>query len=757
MGRFSEQAQYVLQFINQTKKSIFLTGKAGTGKTTLLKEIVETTHKNTIVVAPTGIAALNAGGVTIHSFFQLPFAAFIPDSNSQPIFSEEVKFETKKTLRRHTMMNNTKKALFKSLELLIVDEVSMLRADVLDAMNFMLQSVRRNQMPFGGVQVLFIGDLLQLPPVVRHAEWNVLRNYYGGNFFFHAHVIQQQPPIYIELDKIYRQKDDRFIAVLNNLRNNSVSTDDVAVLNEFVNPNFQIKDNPGYITLTTHNAKADDMNREALEALKTKAYHYYPELVGEFSEKIFPIESKMTLKVGAQIIFIKNDLSFEKHFFNGKMGVIKALSFNEILVHFPEENKTIEVDRYEWQNIKYTIDPNTKEIKEEVLGTFTHYPIKLAWAITVHKSQGLTFDRAVLDVSRVFLPGQAYVALSRLRSLKGLVLLNPIRMNGLENDYDVMQYANQKASKEVLDSELHLETKRFVRDYLVETYSWFDLATLWRMHLQTYKSETERSKKSTFKNWAEKQSSQMDALLIHSEKFVRQIHSLFHAEPYDFPLVKERITKAYDYFFPKMDAIVFELLYTITQVKRMKGMKAFFEELNELEQVYIKAVLQMKKSQLLLNILEENKLITKETLSSLSIGEYRINHLVAIAQIIRASSNSLIEDDEDEDLSYYEEKKPKKKEARKATADITLDYWRESMTLVEIAEVRKLTTSTIYGHFAKLIKEEKVRLDELLKPNRITELQKAFQGKETASLGDIKTETGNRFSWEELRWYKSSL
>lgn len=754
MKSFSEQAQYVLRFINQTNKSLFLTGKAGTGKTTLLKEIVETTHKNTIVVAPTGIAALNAGGVTIHSFFQLPFAAFIPDSNSQPVFSEEVKFETRRTLKRHSLMNNTKKALFKSLELLIVDEVSMLRADVLDAMDFMLKTVRRNEMPFGGVQVLFIGDLLQLPPVVRNAEWNVLRNYYAGNFFFHSHVIQQSPLLYIELDKIYRQKDDQFINVLNNLRNNRVTENDVAVLNEFVNPNFNIKDNPGYITLTTHNAKADEMNTTALVALKNKEFVYYPELVGEFPEKIFPIESKMTLKVGAQIIFIKNDLSFEKNFFNGKMGVIKALSFNEILVHFPEENKTIEVDRYEWQNIKYTVDPNTKEIKEEILGTFTHFPIKLAWAITVHKSQGLTFDRAVLDVSRVFLPGQAYVALSRLRSLKGLILLSPIRMNGLENDYDVMQYANHKASKEILESELNLETKRFVRDYLIQTYSWFELSTLWRTHLHTYQSETERSKKNQFKIWAEKQSASMDALLIHSEKFVQQIRSLFHEEPYNFEFVKERITKAYDYFFPKMDAIVFELLYTITQVKRMKGMKAFFEELNELENAFIKAVLQMKKSQLLLQILEEEKAICKETLTSLSIGEYRINHLVSISQILKASNNALLEDDED--LSYYEEEKPKKKVTKKPTTEITLEYWKENKTIQEIAEERKLTTQTIYSHFSKLVKEGKVAITEILTEDKIKDLEAAFKGKDSTSLGDIKSETGNRFSWEELRLFRSS-
>lgn len=259
MQTISEAASYTLRFINQTQRSVFLTGKAGTGKTTLLREIIETTHKNTVVVAPTGIAALNAGGVTIHSMFQLPFGGFIPD-NSAPDFSESTKFETKATLRRHFKMSGLKKSVIRNMELLIIDEVSMLRADLLDAMDFMMQTVRKRNQPFGGVQVLFIGDLLQLPPVIRDDEWYTLKKYYKGKFFFHSHVVQQNPPLYIELDKIFRQTDDAFISVLNNLRNNQISKEDIAALNQYVQPDFDLKANKGYITLTTHNAKADSMN-----------------------------------------------------------------------------------------------------------------------------------------------------------------------------------------------------------------------------------------------------------------------------------------------------------------------------------------------------------------------------------------------------------------------------------------------------------------------------------------------------------------
>ncbi|HOD09173.1 MAG TPA: AAA family ATPase, partial [Flavobacterium sp.] len=447
MEFISAEAKYVLQFINQTNRSIFLTGKAGTGKTTLLKEIIQTTHKNCVVVAPTGIAALNAGGVTIHSMFQLPFGGFLPD-NSTAQFNDNSKFESRATLRRHFRMSGLKKAVIKNMELLIIDEVSMLRSDLLDAMDFMMQSVRKKNQPFGGVQVLFIGDLLQLPPIVKDDEWRVLRNYYKGKFFFHAHVILQNPPLYIELSKIFRQTDDRFISVLNNLRNNTITQNDVLILNEFVKPNFDLKQNKGYITLTTHNVKADNINSQSLKDLEGNSKIYKAEITDDFPDKIYPIEENLELKVGAQIMFIKNDLSFEKKFFNGKMGIVKSLSEREILVHFPDENKTIEVEKYEWQNIRYSVNENTKEIEEEVLGTFVHYPIKLAWAITVHKSQGLTFEKAAVDVSQVFQPGQAYVALSRLRSLNGLVLLSPLRMNGITSDQDVMDYAENKATND---------------------------------------------------------------------------------------------------------------------------------------------------------------------------------------------------------------------------------------------------------------------------------------------------------------------
>ena len=754
MNNFSAEAEYVLKFINETNRSIFLTGKAGTGKTTLLKEIINTTHKNAVIVAPTGIAALNAGGVTIHSFFHLPFAAFVPDTKNPPIFTDTIKFENRVSLRRHMLMNNARKALFISMELLVIDEVSMLRADVLDAMNFMLQTVRKSQQPFGGVQVLFIGDLLQLPPVVKNQEWDVLKRYYDGVFFFHSEVVRQYPPLYIELEKVYRQSDQIFINLLNNLRNNNVSREDVALLNQYTNPTFNIKDNPGYITLSTHNAKADQINIDALKGLTTKEYSYMSEVVGEFPEKIYPIEAKLSLKVGAQVIFIKNDLSAEKRYYNGKMGIVKTLTKHEIFIEF-ENKEVIEVERYEWQNVKFTVDPNTKEIVEEVMGTFSHYPLKLAWAITVHKSQGLTFDKAILDVSKVFLPGQAYVALSRLRSLEGLVLLSPIQMNGLVNDGDVMSYAQNKAGVEELNLQLRLETKNFLGKFLIETYSWFNLSTQWHSHLHSYNTETERSKKNSFRNWAQKMNNSLDEMVIHSEKFVNQLRALFAEEPFRFEYTKERVLKAYDYFFPRMDHMVFELLFTIAQVKTAKKSKALYDELVPLEETLLKTVIQMKKASIMLMLIEEDKKICKENLRSLEISEYKINHLVNIANLIRSTKLGV---EEEEDIEIYSST-PKNgtKEKKKSTFVTTLEMWKENPNIEDIALTRKLTTTTIYSHLGKLIMDGHIELKEVLPDTRIKELEQLFNSNEGKPLSEIKASTEEQFSWEELKLYQRAI
>ena len=756
MSDFAPSAEYVLKFINQTNKSIFLTGKAGTGKTTLLREIIKTTHKNAMVVAPTGIAALNAGGVTIHSLFQLPLGGFIPVKDEIASVSDYVKFESQDSLRRHFFkMNKTRRSLFRNLELLIIDEVSMLRADLLDAMDFVLQSIRKNSQVFGGVQVLFIGDLLQLPPVVKNQEWDVLRKYYAGKFFFHSHAIQKSPPLYIELTKIYRQSDDTFISILNNLRNNTITKEDLQCLNQFINKDFDLKANKGYITLTTHNAKADNLNSESLANLSTGKHIYSAEITGDFPEKIFPIEQNLELKVGAQVMFVKNDLSPEKRFFNGKTGIVKFLNASEMLIEFPEEGRSIEVEKYEWKNIRYQVNESTKEIEEELLGTFVQYPVKLAWAITVHKSQGLTFDKAALDVSDVFMPGQAYVALSRLRSLNGLVLLSELRMNGISNDLDVMKYAEHKTDEDSLENVLQTETLTFVHSFMMQTFNFKQLAQEWRNHAFSYKQDAERSEKSKHYIWAKTQVDSLTKILDASEKFQTQLNRLFLSEKTDVPFIAARIQAAFGYFFDPMDAIVYNLLYKIEQVKNVKKVKAFYDELTFLEDLQTKAVLQLFRAQKLIEAVQNQQPISKETLSSEEIKTYIHKKREKIRSEFKVNHPGLLQED---DFNQYEVKKKTSGGApKKSTVQETYEMWQAKKSVEEIAVERKLTPQTIYTHLSKLVQTGVVQLEDVLPEDKIKELAEAFHGYSDESLGPLKEKYGEKFSYHELRLFKATL
>ncbi|WP_298224181.1 helix-turn-helix domain-containing protein [Flavobacterium sp.] len=755
METITAEAKYTLQFINQTQRSIFLTGKAGTGKTTLLREIIKTTHKNTVVVAPTGIAALNASGVTIHSLFQLPFGGFIPE-NITPHFSDAVKFESKSTLLRFPRMSGLKKAVIRNMELLIIDEVSMLRPDVLDAIDFTMQSIRKNKKSFGGAQVLFIGDLMQLPPVMQNEEWKILKKYYRGKFFFHSHAVQNNPPLYIELSKIFRQSDDVFISILNNLRNNQITQQDLQHLNAHVKPDFDLKANPGFITLTTHNAKADAINQQSLLDLKGTMVTYQPEIVGDFPEKIYPVEANLQLKIGAQVMFMKNDLSFNKQYFNGKMGVIESLSDEEILVHFPEEKKTIAVEKYEWQNIRYTVNEMTKEIEEDVLGTFVHYPLKLAWAITVHKSQGLTFDKAAVDVSQVFLPGQAYVALSRLRTLQGLVLLSPLRMNGISNDEEVMEYAANKTEESDLENALKQETNQFIQHFLKDAFNWSDLAQEWRNHQFSYNEKSEISEKSKHAVWAKKNAETIAELLEPARKFTLQLDKLFAAEPFDFEFISERVQAAFDYFFLPLDNLVHEILWKLEEIKRVKKAKAFFEELLVLEEAQTKAVLHLMKTKVFVQTIANGNEITKENLYTPAIKNYKVKKLESIQSLFQSLHVTLIEDEEDV-VRYKSKKETKTKEPKKSTFLVTYELWQEKNSITEIANIRKLTKQTICTHLAKLIEIKSINIADVLPHDKIADLTKAFEGYEEASLNPLKEQYGDTFSWDELKMFKASL
>jgi len=749
-------AAFVEQFINQTSQSIFLTGKAGTGKTTLLRKIMASTHKNAVIVAPTGIAALNAGGVTIHSFFQLPFAGFIPEFGAQPAFSESVKFETKQTLLRHFTMNKTRLKMIRNIDLLIIDEVSMLRADLLDAIDWTLRNIRRAHEPFGNVQVLFIGDLLQLPPVVKQEEWQILRNHYQGIFFFHAKVLQETQPLYIELSKIYRQQDQDFIQLLNQLRNNQMSSEDLQILNQYVRPDFDANKEEGYITLSTHNAKADQINAIALEALPEKLWSYAAEITGDYPKHLYPLEPTLELKLGAQVMFIKNDLSLEKNYFNGKMGKIKALSSDEILVEFPEEKKTINVEKFEWSNIRYELNAATGEVEEKTIGTFVHYPLKLAWAITVHKSQGLTFDKAVLDVSEVFAPGQAYVALSRLRTLSGLVLTQPMRMNGLSNDQQVMAYSQHKADENTLPKVLEAHTKHYLLQTLKQAFDWYELRSQWSQHEASYQALGAKSEKTKNKSWMALQNQVVQATKEPAEKFIRQLEGLFTKPHFDRVFLKERVDAAYHYFFAQLDGVLLSNLRKIAELSRVRKTKSYAEELEALDEILTETILKLKKVRLLVTAVAEGEAITKDRIWNNDLQQYKLSKIAIVRQELKQVP-SLLDDPDAEEVSFLKSTKKlaKEQKVKKSTQEKTLELLEAGKEVSEIARERQLSVQTINSHFAYLIRSGQIELTDVMSPKRISELEQLFDGFEGNSLNPLKEKLGSKATWDELKLYQA--
>lgn len=450
----NEQLELAWQFVERTGVNVFLTGKAGTGKTTFLRRLKERSPKRMIVMAPTGVAAINAGGVTIHSFFQFPLAPYVPGSS----------FNTKDERFR---FSKEKKRIIRTLDLLVIDEISMVRADLLDQIDAVLRLHKDRNRPFGGVQLLMIGDLSQLAPVARESDWTLLREYYTTPYFFGSKALQQTRHVTIELQHVYRQTDTTFVDILNEVRENRLTANGLAMLNSRYCKEDKVLNSEGVIRLTTHNLTANNYNEQRMDSLKGKCYTYEAEITGTFPESSYPAEKTLELKNGCQVMFLKNDTQGARYY-NGKLGIITSLDDEHIKVRGLDDDTEVEVTPDIWTNARYVIDKESKEIREEIDGEFRQYPLRLAWAITVHKSQGLTFDRAVIDVNAAFAAGQVYVALSRLRSLEGLLLTAPLSPAAVKTDVAVTQYMNTELAQ-AQHTATHLND--FERSYYLEMLS----------------------------------------------------------------------------------------------------------------------------------------------------------------------------------------------------------------------------------------------------------------------------------------------
>lgn len=510
--------------VNQTSRNIFLTGRAGTGKTTFLRYLKENCPKQMAIVAPTGVAAINAGGVTIHSFFQLPLGPFVPEAKG---FANDTGVNNKHTLLGRLRLNSEKRKVIQELELLIIDEVSMVRCDLLDEIDLVLRTVRyRNSERFGGVQLLFIGDMFQLPPVVKDNEWNILRDHYRSPYFFDSHVMKDEAPALIEFTKIYRQTEEKFISLLNRVRNNEVEAEQLHALHERYKPQFFGEGPDGYILLTTHNEKAKEINVAELGKLPGKLFSYKAEVKEDFPLTAFPAEEDLKLKIGAQVMFIKNDMDKAKRYFNGKIGTVRELTAGKIVVQCKDDEEPIEVGRETWQNIRYSMDKSTRQLNEDVLGSFSQYPLRLAWAITIHKSQGLTFDKAVIDAGKAFAPGQVYVALSRCTNLEGMVLHSKINPGALCADERVVQFTKNRLPFEQLQQEF-VRAKKTYQEKLLSSLFDFRQQENEMKALQKYLLDHTASFNTEVFPWSQQLLDKLLLLQTTAEKFQAHLQRLF--------------------------------------------------------------------------------------------------------------------------------------------------------------------------------------------------------------------------------------
>jgi hypothetical protein len=694
------------EFVNDTSRHIFLTGKAGTGKTTFLKYVKENTHKKCVVVAPTGVAAINAGGVTMHSFFQLPLGPFVPVT--QRISNSAITDQY--TLFKNIRVSEEKRALFRDLELLIIDEVSMVRCDMLDAVDAILRYFRKApHLSFGGVQVLYIGDLFQLPPVMPETQWSILREYYQSPFFFHSRAVEQSPPVYIELKKIYRQNEQSFIDILNRIRNDETTEKDLEILN--ARRDAIPEPDKKYITLTTHNYKADRINTEELTKLNAESFEFKGMVEGDFPEKTLPTEALLQLKEGAQVMFIRNDKSESRRYFNGKIATVSKIDEEGISVVFTGSDESLLLEKETWNNIRYSYNVEKEEIDEEKLGSFTQYPVRLAWAITIHKSQGLTFQHAIIDAGDSFAPGQVYVALSRCTSLQGLILHSKILPGSISTDEQVLAFAKREADDASLTGILSQEKRLYQNRQLAKTFDLEKLIRIFSDYLDYVPGKKLPNVPAVLAS-AKKMVEALEAQQKIAVRFQEQIHSLLGDDQQE--KLRERVTKAIAYF---SNFLTKELLTPLDEhMHGLKGVKKVSK--------YLKRVRQIRTG------------VAKQ-----------------INAIVNVHYGGVKFDPSSIGIEIAEEIAPErgKKLPKGASLTETLMLFRSGLKPAEIAQQRNLALSTIEGHIALLIKSGDVAIADCIEQNKLTAILTAIQDGGEGSMQLVKQKLGEEVSYGEIR------
>lgn len=703
-------------FVENTGKSVFLTGKAGTGKTTFLRRVVEESRKRTVVVAPTGIAAINAGGVTIHSFFQLPLHPFIPGAKIESKFA----------------FSKEKRSIIKTIDLLIIDEISMVRCDLLDAIDSVLRRFRNRFKPFGGVQLLMIGDLQQLTPVITDEEFQLLAPYYPTPYFFGSRALSQIDYVTIELKEVYRQQDEEFISILNAVRGGRPSPDVIRALNSRYDPGFIPSADEGYIRLTTHNHIANSYNEQQIGMIDEPVHCFDAEIDGNFPEYSYPTEARLELKVGAQVMFVKNDPSAERRYFNGKIGVVTDFYEEYILVQCPGDDEKIAVEPLEWENCRYVINEQTQEMETEVQGIFRQYPLRLAWAITIHKSQGLTFDKAIIDAAASFASGQVYVALSRCRTLGGMVLATPLRQDAVITDQRVDDYiGGQEEAARRSVSRLESIKEEYYKELLGQLFDFKELASLQKRMLGI----CTEFPSGTVVGLAQKHNDILNSLngtvVPVGSKWQKIIAQKPYAEVCS-PEFCARVRNGCSYFLSELEGMYGDFLDKTKDIKaeNKELVKRYGNAWNDLD-------MELSGMKILLKAMSAVPFSTENYLRERQVAVFEASGFVPKEVKTRKTSKKTAA-------------KPQK-EKKEDTKVTTFKLYKQGHSVKEIAKERDLNQQTIVRHLAHYVAKGMIDVNELVPESRAESIRDVVSSLGTTKgLAAIKEASPSDVSYQDI-------